>query len=134
MMKKCIFVGLFLGLVGCTKSNPVGCAIQDSVVSLVSSGIVTQLACKNLDAVKASIQAEVEKAKLCVQPAPAPALATAAKDPNLKGPIGNVICGPVIDALTGGILAQIPSAWSCTGGVPADQLKAFLLAQCQKAI
>lgn len=132
-MKKLLFIAIAISaLAGCTKSSPVVCAIQDSVVSLTSAAVTTELACKNLDAVKATLTTEVAKLNLCVPAAPAPAVA--ATGVKVQSAVGDAICGPVITALMGGALAAIPAEWGCTGGVPADQLKTYLTAQCQKAL
>lgn len=134
-MKKLLFAVVAFAMVGCTKSNPVVCAVQDSVVSIVSGAVTSELACKNLDAVKADIAVQVGKLNLCKPAAAAPAApAITAQAVTAQGAVGNVICAPVIDVLMGGVLSTIPATWGCTGGLPADKLKAAALAACLKAI
>lgn len=147
MKKFLVFVPL-LAMLGCTKSadpakdpvNQVACALEGAAVSLVSGAVVTQLACKNLDAVKAGVGAIVAKSNICKPPAtpsPAPAAAAAV---SVKGSVavnsavGNILCAPIVEALMAGALTQIPADWQCSGGVPADKLKAAVLAACLKSL
>lgn len=116
---------------GCTQAKPVVCDLSKSVSSLVAAQISTQLTCKNLDAVKASIDAQLVKLKLCDQPAPA-IIAKGAI--STQSAIGSAICGPVVEALSAGVLSTLPGEWGCTGGPITDPLKAQLLAACIKAI
>lgn len=122
--------------VGCTKTqvqqdvNTVACSLEGSVESLVSAAIGSQLACSNLTAVQADVAAQVSKLNVCTAATPAPAL-TGGK---LKGPVGDVVCAPVVAALMGGALSKIPAAWGCTGGAVSAQAQAAILAACQKAL
>lgn len=124
-----MFLFTFLFAVGCTSTKTVVCDLSKSVSSLVAAQISTQLTCKNLDAVKASIDAELAKTKLCDA---TPVAAAALVKP--QSVIGDAVCGPVIDGLTAGVLTQVPASWGCAGGPLTDSVKAQLLAACQKAI
>ena len=116
-MKKLIIVTL-LAFVGCTKT-PV-CDAGKAVSGVVSAQIAVQLECKNVDAIKAYIDGQLSKANIC--------------GPAATGVIGDVVCGPFVDGLLSGALAQVPSDWQCTGGPAKDVLKTKLLDACKKAI
>jgi hypothetical protein len=105
----------------------VGCAVEKSAVSLISSKVSTELVCKNLDAVKADIQAIVGKANLCKKEE-APAVGV------MSLGVGSVICEPVAVALVEATKSQIPAAWECTGGTKPEELKALVLEACSKAL
>lgn len=120
--------------VGCTKTqvqqdvNAVCLPLESSVESLVSATIGSQLSCSNLTAVQADVAAQVSKLKIC--PSATPALGAG----KLKGPVGDVVCAPVVTALMGGVLSKIPATWGCTGGAISTQAQAAILAACQKAL
>ena len=120
-MKKISLVILAaLVLSGCTK-NQVGCAVEDTVVSVASQGIVAALQCSNPAAVQASIKMAADKLNICTQPAAA----------NLKLALPAALCGPLIDMLlTTVVTTAIPSAWGCSAQVAGDQLKALLNKAC----
>lgn len=156
MKKLVLFVIAAMTVTGCTKSSPVVCKVQDAVVSLTAATVASQIACKNLDAVKADIAKEVAKLNLCkveeqakataasttapaAETTAAPAstggeVAAAGAEVKPMGPIGDLICAPVVEGLMGGLLKQIPASWECTGGKPADDLKKTILEACKKAI
>lgn len=144
-MKK-ILIMLFL-VAGCTKEaakkdvNVVACALETTMTSLVSSAVGNTLACKNLDAVKADIKVQVEKLNICKEPTPTPAPAAPATAMSLsattttaKSNVGAIFCGPIVEGLMTSALTQIPQAWECTGGVPADKIKAVVLEACLKSL
>lgn len=110
-------------IAGCTKTNTVVCTVQDTVVSLTSNAVSNKLVCSHPEAVKADILALVEKANLC-KPA----------DGNVKGPIGKIICGPLVDSIIGLGKSKIPDAWGCTAGSVPDDLKALILPLCENNI
>jgi len=120
-------LALFVG--GCTKkTQPVVCSAAKSVSSLVASQIVTQLSCKNLDAVKADLDAQLEKLNICEKAESARSAISA------QSAIGDLVCKPVVDALVAGALAQVPAAWECSGGKVTEDVKASILAACTKAL
>lgn len=126
------FLSAFL-TTGCTKSNPVVCDVSKSVSSLVAAQISSQLTCKNLDAVKASLDKQLEAIKVCekAEAAAQPAPGTV----STQGVVGNAICGPVIEAVVALGASQLPAEWQCSGSGPiTDSLKLQLIAACQKAI
>lgn len=135
---KIVLAALALVLVSaCTKdkaddaANAVGCALEKSVVSLTTATLGDQLACKNIDAVKAAVQAEINKSNICKKPD----VVTEDKGTmGTKGAIGDVVCQPIVDGMALGLLSKIPADWECTGGVPVEKLKATVLAACQKAL
>lgn len=131
-MKFLIAFLLSFALFGCTQTKPLVCDLSKSVSSLVAAQISTQLTCKNLDAVKASVDAQLVKLKLCDQPAPAIIAAKGAMA--TKSVIGDTICGPVIEGLLAGVLSTLPTEWACSGGPVTDSVKVQLLAACQKAL
>lgn len=137
-MRLLVSIALAVGLSGCSwfQKNQVLCDLGKSVSSLVAAQVATQLTCKNLDAVKADLDAQIAKIKIsgtgiCEMPAPAPQPVGAI---SAQGAIGDVICGPVVDSLAAGLLVQIPAAWGCTGGPLTDTIKLQLLTACKKAI
>ncbi len=106
---------------GCTKEaqNEAACSVQSTVTDLASTVVSSQLECSNRDAVKASIDAELAKLKLCEK----------------KGSVvGDMICQPVVDALSGTVLGVLPSSWGCSGGATVAEAKAKLLEECKKAL
>ncbi len=134
MKELLVSLTLMCSLFGCTKTPPpIACDLSKAVSSLVSAQVVTQLTCKNFEAVKATIDAKLVEIKVCeaavaAQAAPAKAVV------GTMSSVGDVVCAPVIAALSAGALAQIPAEWGCTGGPLTDSLKAQLLAACIKAI
>jgi len=120
-------LALFVG--GCTKkTQPVVCSAAKSVSSLVASQIVTQLSCKNLDAVKADLDKQLENLNICEKAESARAALTA------QGALGAIVCAPVVEALAAGALSQIPATWECGGGKVTEDIKASILAACIKAL
>lgn len=112
-----------LALTGCTLFSSAVCDVQKAVTSVAASTVASQLSCKNLDAVKASIDKEVAKLNLCKAP-----------ESEQKAALGDVICGPLVEALGAGVLSALPSDWECSGGVPMAEVKAKLLDACKKAL
>lgn len=109
----------------CTKDQI--CDKAKSAAVLVAGEVATQLSCKNASAIQADMEALLVKAKLCE--------AAAAPSISALGPIGDIICKPVIDALVAGLVTQIPAKYECSGdGKLTDELKAKLVAACAKAI
>lgn len=131
-MKKLFLAMTALMLVtGCT-TKP-GCAVESAATSLISAGITTQLVCKNSDAVKADVQKELAKLKLCSTTEAAKAQPVAA-GADAQSIIGDLVCKPIVDSLVAGLLAKIPSTWECTGGSTPDALKTYLLDLCKKSL
>jgi len=118
---------LALAFTGCTKTQT--CDLGKTATSLVAAQISTSLECKNLDAVKADIEKKLVDLKICEAKPEATAQTMAA-----KSAIGDVICKPVIDGLTAGLIGQIPKAWECSGGSVTEDLKLKLLEACNKAL
>jgi hypothetical protein len=111
-MKYLILLTLPL-FIGCTKSSP-ACTIQQTIESGIASTIASELSCVHPDAIKATLDVQFAKLNLC-------------KDQI----IGEVVCGPIVDALMSGALSTLPKEWGCTGGSAGDGLKAKLLAVCK---
>lgn len=122
-MKKLILLALVL-TASCSKDSL--CDTGKVVSGVVAAQVGSQLSCSNIDAVKADIDKQLIKLNVCEEK-PVAAVAT-------KGAVGDVICKPLIDALFGAGISQIPSEWGCTGGPLADEAKAKLVEACTNAI
>ncbi len=147
-MKLLASLVILLSINGCSyfqKAQPVVCDVSKAVSSLLAAQVATQLTCVNLDVVSADISAKVGAIQIGGQPICSAVATTqaafkvglvdkAGKAITQQSAIGDVICGPIIDALASGALAQIPTTWGCSGGPLTDTIKAQLLAACQKAI
>lgn len=129
-MKLILATVVLFAFTGC-KTEPVGCTLEKSATSLLAATITTQLSCKNLDAVKTDVQAQLVKLNLCVQPTPT---ATPAAGITTQGALGDLVCKPVVDGLMSGVLGQIPTSWECSGGAVGDAARQLLMAECKKAL
>lgn len=125
-----ILVGvLAFAFTGCTFFKSSGCEVSKGVSSLVAANIASLLTCKNVDAISAALDAELAKTKICEASAQK-SLAVV----ETQSAIGLIICEPVINALSTGVLAQLPASWECSGGPLTDGVRAKLLEACQKAL
>lgn len=122
---------LTLGLFGCTKTNPV-CEVGKNIIGGVSQVIATQLGCKNVDAVKGTLNDLLAKAKIC-ENASSSECKLLASGPKAKSIIGDLACEPFIDSLLAGAISTIPSEWNCSGGSVGGGLKDLLLNACRTA-
>jgi hypothetical protein len=116
-----LFAVFALLITGCTKGEDAGCAVAKTASSLVAAQVSTTLSCKNLDAVKEDIDAQISKTKICDQN-------------TAQGPVGEMVCPMAVSAVMGGALKAIPAKWECSGGMPAEKLQELLLTQCKKGI
>lgn len=113
-------VGLaMLFVAGCTK-NPL-CDVAKSIADGVKGEVAKQLDCKNQEAIKATIVAQLEKIKVC-------------EKAQAMSPIGDLVCQPLVDGLLGAVQTQIPAEWECTGGPGKELVKTKLIEVCQKAL
>lgn len=112
-------------VVACTKDEV--CDKAKSASVLIAGALADQLSCKNAAAIQQDLEAALVKVNICKPPAE---VGTSA-----LGPIGDVICKPVVDALVAGLVTQIPAKYECSGdGKITDDIKAKLVAVCLKAI
>lgn len=123
-----IFKNLFLLLAlvvvtNCTGGKKVLCDTGKVAASVVAIGISTELACTNTAAITTTLQEKLEATSICEEPA--------AKS---LSPIGAIICAPLIEGVFAGGISQLPKEWGCTGTGSIVELKAKLIASCQKAI
>lgn len=109
------------GLTGCTSKTPV-CDAAKAVSGSVATVIASQLACKNPDAIKATLVEELTKLNVCTS-----------GGANASGLVGDIICPNLVAGLYSGVLGKLPAAWQCGGGAVGDQLKAQLLAACKSS-
>ena len=88
---------------GCTKEQAKEkvCDLGKTAATLVATQVATELSCKNVDAIKADIEAKLVESKLCEK-------AEEQKSMMLKSVIGDAICGPVVEGLFAGALTQLP--------------------------
>lgn len=118
-----LFGVLFLTL-ACTKDDV--CKTAKTASVFISNEVAVQLSCKNAGAIQEDINAILVKVNICKAPE---------TGVSALGPIGDLICKPVIDALVAGLVTQIPAKYECSGsGTITDDLKAKLVAACAKAI
>jgi len=129
-----VLIASAIALGGCTQTKTVGCSVEQAVESGIASAIGASLSCSNLPAIVGDIQTVIGKANLCAAAAPAPASEQAKDIAKPKGVLGNVVCPLATDAVLGLAVSKIPPAWGCTGGASADQLKALIVAACEKAV
>lgn len=127
MTMRYLVAALFLfGMIGCTKSTAI-CDLGKTASSLMTKQIVTQFGCSNEAAINADMEKSLVEFKVCEAK-------KATSDVGMMAiKIGDVICKPVVDALAGSMIGQIPPAWGCKGGPITDDAKAKLLAACSKA-
>jgi len=111
-------------VVSCTKDEV--CDAGKTAGKLLAAQVAVQLDCKNVAAIEEDILVILQKTNICEKP---PTTVTA------LGPIGDVICKPIVDALVAGLLTQVPTKYECSGsGKITDEIKAKLVAACAKAI
>ncbi len=131
----CFALAITATLTGCTGGKKpvevIGCTAQDTLVQIATLTISTELTCTNMGAIKDSVLAEVEKIGMCKQ---AEQAEQAEGQMAAKSVIGNVLCGPAVDAVMLTAQAQIPAAWQCDPSAKVETLKAKLLEACQKAL
>lgn len=119
-----IFTLLVLGAIiinvtSCTEKSP-ACAVAKVVGSHVTDEIATQINCSNKDAIKADVDAQLMKLKVCDKV-------------EASSVFAGLICTPLVDGLIGGAVQKIPASWGCSGGPLADELKVKLIDACKKA-
>ena len=126
-----IIVLLVLGLMACTKEEvkEKACDASKLAASVVAIQASTELSCKNVDAIKATLEAKLIEAKVCELPAATPAQGIVA-----QSTVGETLCAPLVEGLFAGGISQLPKEWECTGGTLALEAKAKLIAACVKAI
>lgn len=139
-MKKILFAVFALAMVaGCTKKdvkdigNAVGCAIQETAVTTVSTVIAEPdaLDCKNVAAIKSFLDEKAGGLNLCKKdevPATTSSLVSA------KSAIGDVACLSLVASLETQILSEIPASWECSGGKLTEDAKTKLLEKCKKVL
>lgn len=117
-----VLVAFAIVMVSCTKEE-----IKDKIcetgkvgAAVVAVKISEELACSNVDAIKADLEAKLIDLKVC--------------EVKAKSALGDAICGPMVEGLFVGGISQLPAAWNCTGGELAAELKAKLIAACEKAL
>lgn len=136
-MKFAMVLVVALFITGCTKEkvkevgNTIACTIQESVVVATTAAVVTELSCSNSAAIKTYLTAQADKLKICKKEEETPVTAMGV---TAKSAIGDLICAPMVETLAVGALATIPAEWGCTGGQMTAEVKAKLLAACQKAL
>lgn len=117
---KRFFIACTLLLAGCTSAKAPVCAVAQVVGKSVSAAVAVELGCSNQSAINDTIQAYLQKANVCTASA--------------SGPIGDLICPPLVSNLLSGALQQVPSAWGCSGGPLKDGASARLLTACKNAV
>lgn len=126
-MRFVLAIFMVVGLAGCSLFKNAGCDVSKALSTTMSGEITKQLTCKNTDAIKASLDEQLVKLKVCEKKEEAVA-AKALID------AGTLICAPVVEAVLGTAVAQIPTTWECSGAGPIpDKLRADLLELCKKA-
>jgi len=104
---------------GCTK-NQVGCAVQDSVVTVLTPVIANGLQCTNAAAITESLKAAGTKAGLCVQ---------ATGQQSFPGSACTMLSGMLISSLAN---QAIPAAWGCSAANAQVSLNTLVNQACAK--
>lgn len=125
---KVLLIGMCLSMLamsGCTKgcSSGIGCSIEKTIVSGITPVIASQLQCSNPDAIKADLEAIINKTGVCSAPVKS----------ELYGQM--IIPGPICEIfgeLVAGLAPKaIPSAWGCTAKDAAGLLKGVIVTACK---
>jgi hypothetical protein len=130
-MKKLLLTAIVVtGLLGCTKEEvkEKACDTAKMASTIVAAQVSAELACKNLAAVKQTIEDKLVEIKVCEAVVPAQNGAMGA-----KSLLGEALCAPVIEGIFKGGISQLPKEWECSGGKLADEAKAKLVSACAKA-
>lgn len=113
-----ILSALFLG--ACTSQKSPVCSVAKVVASHVTDEVAIQLNCSNKDAIKADVDAQLARLKIC-------------EKPEAQSVFAGLVCTPLVDGLLGGAVQKIPAAWGCSGGPLVEDLKVKLIDACKKA-
>ena len=104
------------------------CDAGKAATAVVAVQVSNELSCKNVAAIKATLEAKVLEIKACEKPAQ-PVVGVAA-----KSVVGDLLCAPLINAIFAQGIAQFPKEWECTGDKLADTQKAKLIENCLKSL
>lgn len=142
-----VLAAVILGLSGCKKGeSPVDvipkalCSFEDIAVMTVSSSIATYAQCANPPGIMLMVRGWAKAMDICDKADQAKKrkkdkeLAEAGGGMSTKGAIGDVVCAPMLSALSFGLLMQLPADAQCAGPVDMEKVKADLLAKCLSAI
>lgn len=100
------------------KSKPT-CDLTTKYANIAGNNIGAALKCSHPELIGQDIESEIAKLNLCTAPIVP------------VGAIASLLCPAAASVVTGLIVhSVIPSAWGCTGGVPAQGLTAFLTSAC----
>lgn len=118
-MKFILALSLVFGMTGCDWFKKTGCSVAKRASDVLSHEIAGQLACKNVDAIKKVVDAQLEKVHVC--------------EVGAVGIIGDLVCPPLIGILINGSISQLPAEWECSGGPAKEGLSDLLIETCKKA-
>jgi len=119
-MKRIALVSTLL-LVGCTEAAKPQCGALAPFTNAAADGVAKVLQCKNVEAVRASFLAEIEKRKVCLAPS--------------EQFVMDFVCKKVAEFAKKKVMEMAtPSEWECSGGVVADQIEKVAFDQCKNAL
>ena len=118
---------------GCNKTEVkegaqvVLCEAGKTASTVVAVQLALELGCSDTAAIKASLEEKLVSMKVCEKKDEAVGFAA-------KSVIADAFCGPVVETLFAGGVAQIPPEWKCNGGQLVAEAKAKVIAACQKSL
>jgi hypothetical protein len=136
---------LLFGVVACTSTTPtpapnpvqdVVCPLETTVTTAIVPPLAQSLSCANQAQMTADIQKALNVGNFCP-------VATAQQNLNLhykagklpvKGPIANVACPVVVDAVIGLVGSKLPASWQCTASTSpsAATISTLITGYCEK--
>jgi len=97
------------------------CKMAFATVTGAAQGVAEVLACGNVSAIAADLSTPLQSLGLCPEVVQ-------------QGFLGDVVCPKVADVVVSMGVTTLPTAWGCTGGKPAEELKAAILEKCKSAL
>lgn len=104
------------------------CQTGKTASTVAAIQLAAELGCADTAAIKLSFEEKLVSLKVCEEKKDATASLVA------KSVIADAFCGPVVESLFAGGIAQIPPEWKCTGGNLAADAKAKVIAACLKSL
>lgn len=118
---KVLLIVLPLLLFGCKSDNPVVCAAAKTAAAEVTTVVGQVCTCSKPAALTAQTLKSLGAIGICPS------------GEKLAGPLGAVVCGPVISLLLSKGCSQLPAEANCTGNADSSALQAAI-ALCQSKI